>query len=457
MRYPNPKRRPTDEAGFVLPTAVIVLMIVTVLVGAAVTVATQTSTSTTRDDNTKAALEAAEGGLQVASYRLSQLKPEKEECINGSEKKTTVSECKSGTESLGNGATFQYWTTKALNAGEKCAGQTIEAKAGIAQRCVTSEGKVNGVEPGTRLQTRIESAVGESLFSIDGILGLEEVLVNGSVTATAVVASNLKIKGEGSATFSKGFEICPGGTFKPAVGSERNASGVTVGNVKGGYVGDPPLEITRSSGCPIEAKIPSGHATAAENEDSRIGTTDEFFTEGKSANKFTGSPTYELTLSSNSKLTLGGSKYYFCKVLAERNGELKIATGAKVEIFIDSHTGNPNCPEKGSGTFTIEGNSHLVNPNGPGALLIEMAGKGPFSVKNSGSLSASVYAPEAEVVLSGAGTLTGAVVGAKVHLEAGSFIFSEESGELKVGNEGGTYSRKAWEQCTPGSGASEGC
>lgn len=454
MRHLNLKRPLVDQAGFIIPTAVIVLLVVTVLVGAAVSVATQTSTSTTRDDNTKAALEAAEAGLQVASYRLSQLKPGEAQCIN--ESATVTSTCNDSAEALGNGATFQYWTTKALSTGEKCAGKAIEAKSGIAQRCITAEGKVNGVEPGTRLQTRIESAVGESLFSVKGILGLEEVLVNGSVTATAVVASNLKIKGEGSATFEKGYEICPGGTFKPAVGSERNASGVTVGNVTGGYVGDPPLEITRSSGCPIEAKIPAVHATAAENEDTRIGTTDEFYTEGKSANKFTGTPTDELTLSSNSKLTLTGSKYYFCKLLAERNGELKIAAGAKVEIFIGSHTENSSCATS-AGTFAIEGSAKLVNPNGPGALLIEMAGKGPFSVKNSGSLNASVFAPEAEVVLSGAGTLTGAVTGAKVHLEAGSFIFGEESGSLTVGSTSGAYSRKAWEQCTPGSGASEGC
>jgi Tfp pilus assembly protein PilX len=448
------------EEGFVLPTAIIVLMIVTVLAGAAITVSTQTSKSTTRDVSTKAALEAAEAGLQVASYRLNHLKPEAANCINASAEAAPVSGtvycAASSAESLGNSATFQYWTTKGLAAGEKCAGETIVAKTGLTQRCVTSEGKVNGVEPATRLQTRIESSVGESLFTIKGILGLEEVLVNGSVKATAVVASNTKIIGEGSATFEKGFELCPGGTFKPAVGEERNRSGVTIGTVKGGYVGNPPLEVTRSSGCPIEAKLPSSHPTAAENEDSRIGVSDPFVVAPKSTTKFTGSPTYELVIGSSSKLTLKGSKYYFCKILVERDGELVIEKGAQVEIFIDSHANNPNCPAT-SGTFAIEGNAKLVNPNGSGALLIEMAGPGPFSVKNSGSLSASIFAPEALIVLSGAGSLTGAVVGAKVHLEAGSFIFGEESEALTVGNASGAYNRKGWEQCARGSGASEGC
>ena len=358
------------------------------------------------------------------------------------------SECTSGSESLGNGGAYQYWTTLPLAAGAKCSGETVVVKSGITQRCITSVGKVNGVEPGTRLQTRVESAVGESLFSIHGILGLEEVKVSGSVKATAVVASNEKIKGEGSAAFEKGFEICPPkGEFKPKAGSERNSSGVTVGGV-GGMASNPSLEVTRSSGCPIEAQIPVTHATALENEDSRIGTTDTFFTEGKSANKFTGSPTYELTASSNAKLTLGGSKYYFCKFLAERNGEVKIATGAKMEIVIDEHKDNPNCPEKTSGTFAIEGSSKLENPNGAASLVIIMIGKGPFTIANSGSLKANIYAPEAEVILSGAGTLTGAIVGKKVKLEAGSFIYSAESETIIAGGtNGGSYNRKAWQQC----------
>ncbi len=461
MRFPRPNCQLRTQAGFVLPTAVIVMLVITLLIGSAVTVATQTSTSTTRDNNSKAALEAAEAGLQVASYRVSQFKPEEANCITGSGEASptgTGAYCEgSSAESIGNGATFQYWTTKALASGEKCAGHTIEVKAGVAQRCITSEGKVGGVSPGTRLQTRVESAIGESLFSINGILGLEEVLVNGSVTATAVVASNLKIKGEGGAIFRQGFEICPGGVFKPAVGAERNSSGVTVGTVKGGYVGYPPLEITRTSGCPIEAKLPAEHATSVLNDDLRITNLTDVRTENTSgAVEFTGPAKDLLTLKSSGTLTLAGSKYYFCNVKLQNSSILKIAKGANVEIFVDSHANNPSCPE-GSGTFKVEGAAKIENPNGPGALLIEMAGKGPFAVTNSGSLAASVFAPEAEVILSGSGTLTGAVVGAKVKLEAGSFIFSEESTQLKVGKEGGAYSRKGWEQCSTGVGASEGC
>src|SRR5205807_3635914 len=112
MSIPPPRRDGCDR-GFAMPTAIIILFIITLLLAAAVKVASQTSTSTTRDNNVKAEIEAAEGGLQVATYRLSQLEPKSTQCINGAEAltATTVSEaeakCKSAVESLGNHATFQ--------------------------------------------------------------------------------------------------------------------------------------------------------------------------------------------------------------------------------------------------------------------------------------------------------------------------------------------------------------
>jgi Tfp pilus assembly protein PilX len=465
----TPRARISSESGFVLPAAVIVLLVLTLLTGAALTVSTQTSTSTFRDTNSKGALEAAEAGLQVAVYRLNLLKPESSQCINESAavapSAVSVESSLGGAgycmeasaESIGNSESFQYSTTPGLAAGKKCAGETIVAKTGVTQRCVTAEGTVNGVKPWARLQERVESAVGESLFAIKGILGLEEVLVKGNVHATAIVASNTKIKGEGSAAFEKGYELCKPGTFTPAAGSERNRTGVTVGGV-GGMSSNPTFEKERSATeCPIEAKIPSVHATSTENEDSRIGVQDTFFTEGKTANKFTGAPTYQLTLSSQSKLVLAGSKYYFCSIVIERNGVLEIATGAKVEIFIDNHANNANCPTT-AGTFSIGGSATVVNPNGSGNLLIEMAGGGPLTVENGSSLKASIFAPEAEVVLNGAGELKGAVVGRKIHLEAGSFIYSEESSVLTAGSSAASFERGGWDQCTAGGSTPEaGC
>jgi hypothetical protein len=461
------KRRLAAEAGFVLPSAIAVLLVLAMLTGAAIALSTRTSSSTTRDDNVKAALEAAEAGLQVASYRLTQLEPKEKECINGSGyetpsgKKVEATEiiyCKmSSEEPLGNKAYFQFQVSLPLETGANCAGTVGAIPTGYVVRCLTSEGMVSSVHQ--RLSMRVESKAGESLFTTKGIEGLKEVKISGSVKVPAVVSSNEKIIGEGSAAFDKGFELCPEkGTFKPAAGKERNASGVTVGGV-GGMLANPPLEVTRASGCPLKAPYPSNHATAASNEDSRIGKEDEFFTEGKAANKFTGSPNYELTLASNARLTLGGSKYYFCNFHAERNSRLKIAPTAKVAIFIDSPEDKESKCPKGTGKFEGEGEFIVENEaKTPAALLIDVYGKGPFTFANGSSLEGSIYAPEAEVKINGGTKFKGGIVGSVVHIENGTGIFewSEEAASWTNGVPT-AYGRKAWQQCGPSSSPSEGC
>jgi Tfp pilus assembly protein PilX len=462
--------RATSERGFVLPSAIIMLFILTLLTAAAITVATQTSTSTTRDDNVKAEVEAAEAGLHTADYRLGQLKPSETQCIGEAaavEAKTTAeaeSKCKDSTESLGNGATFRYWTTLPIASGT-CAGRTVEKIEGVVQRCVTAEGKVNGVEPAVRLQTRVVGSGGESLFSIAGILGLTKVLINGSVSVPGVVASNGEIRGEGSANFQNGFEICPPpkweGKFKPGTFEERKSSGVKVHGTNPELV--PAYEKTRAeTACPIKAPLPSVHPTPESNEDSRIGVQDKFELAGYTWNK----EKYELTLESVAKLTLGESgkttKYFFCSFRMPGGGpELKIAAGAKVELYIGNAEEYPKTCAKESGTFEIAGGSKTENVSkNPAAFLVEIGGKGPFRFANGSgkTLEAAVYAPNATVKIEGGVEFKGGVVGKEVFLEGGSkfFEWSEELSKL-TGGSAAVYGRKVWEQCGRGSGSSEGC
>ncbi|MGA8363214.1 MAG: hypothetical protein WB709_01695 [Solirubrobacteraceae bacterium] len=458
MRHLNLKRRLVDEAGFVLPSAIIVLFVITILTGAAISVAVQTSTSTTRDNNVKAEIAAAEAGLQVASYRLSKLEPGNTQCIGESKTETEESKCKDSPESLSNGATFQYWTTLPLAVEAKCAGRAIVAEAGVTQRCITSEGLVNGVKPGVRLQARVTSPVGESLFSVHGVLGLSEVKVTGNVKVPAVVASNEKIIGEGSANFEKGFELCPPkGSFKPGTAAERKKSGVKIAGKNPEL--DPELEITRKEGppeCLFAAKLPTVHATEASNEDSRIGVTDKLVGGTWSEAK------HEITLEGVNELTLSGSKYYFCNFKMPSGGpKFKIAAGAKVEIFIDSNEDVESKCGAGTGHFEVGGGSKVENETkNPANLLIEIYGKGTFSLANGSekTLEAGIFDPGGEVEIIGGPKFKGGIVGNKVHLENGSnfYEWSEELSSLGAGNPN-AYGRKAWEQCTPGSGASEGC
>ncbi|MFI4993512.1 MAG: hypothetical protein ACHQCH_07850 [Solirubrobacterales bacterium] len=451
MRHLNFKRRLAGEAGFVLPSAIIVLFILTLLTGAAIAVAVQTSTSTTRDNNVKAELAAAEAGLQVASYRLSQLNPGETQCINGSE--AVTASCNNSPESLGNSATFQYWTTLPLKAGEKCAGRTIATESGVTQRCVTSEGLVNSVKPGVRLQASIKSTIsGEPLFPVHGLLGLEEIHVSGSVKVPGLSASNGTILEEGGAALEGGYELGPSPPSK-----FKKEGGATV---------KPPEKTRSAAEGKFAATLPATHATKEANEDSRItecvakgcaaAGKDEFYTAGKAVNKFTGSPNYELKLGSLGELTLSGSKYFLCNFHAEHAGKLIIAAGSKVEIFIGSPEGTSKCPA-GTGKFETE-EFKLENHAGPGGLVVIMEGKGPFLVSRGALFEGGIYAPEAEVTFEGGAEFTGGIVGKKVRIANGVYFkWGEELGGWINGAGVGSYTRKAWEQCTPGSGASEGC
>jgi Tfp pilus assembly major pilin PilA len=433
------------ELGFVMPVALIVLFVVAVLTAIAIVVATQTSSSTTRDTSVKAEVEAAEAGLQVATYRLSQLRPTETECINESQrvaatKSTEAERCKDGAESLGNGATFQYWTTLPEPAGgESCGGRQVTAIPGKVQRCIAAEGIVNGVTPGVRLQVRVLGPPGEALFPIPGITGLEEFTASGGTISGGQAGSNRLIKISGGANLAHGYALGPHGTFVH----------------EGGATWSPPEEKRSEE---LVSKLPANHATSTNNDDARITKGEDTMSGTAEFN----STNDELTLASNSKLTLTGSKYFFCSISTSNNSELIIPAGKQIQIFI----GSPEEPSKfcpsGSGTWETHKGEFIVNNQAkdPSALLIEMFGKGPINLGNGTKLEyASIVAPGSEVILTGNTKLSGALVGAKVHLERGfSYEWNEKDLALASAN-AGPYSRgsESWEQCADGSGPSEGC
>lgn len=450
-----------SDDGFALAAAVIVMFIAGLLVTVAVSTATFTASSGTRDEQSRSAFEAAEAALRTATYRINMKGPGSSECLAGTAVQAAGSDhyCGGEAEHLSDGTTFRYWTSQVLEKGARCAGQTIEeAGGGTVQRCVTAEGVVKGVKE--RMQERIASSGGSSkLFPVAGILGLEEVKVSGAVSAVGVVASNGLIEGGGSGAFTRGYELGPAGTFKPAAGKERNKSGVTVCG-KGKMEAAPECEARLSE--PFVAALPSNHATETANEDARLENgEDEFFKGWTTENNFNPA-NHELSLSANGRLTLGGARYYLCNFKATSNSELIIAADAKVEIFVDSpEDPNGKCPA-GSGKFESEGDFHFKNLSGKASsLLIMMYGKGPFKLLNGAELQASIFAPQAEILMNGGTKFTGGIVGNKVFLENGlnMFEWASEDGELEIGNPGSSiYYRTGWTQCTSeGSTPSEGC
>jgi Tfp pilus assembly protein PilX/cytoskeletal protein CcmA (bactofilin family) len=445
------KRHLTDEAGFVLPTAMIVLLMLTVLIGAAVTVASQTSTSTTRDSNTKAALEAAEAGLQTASYRLSKLEPLSTQCINGS----VVAEvnCESGSEPLGNGATFEYWTSKGLLAGEKCGGETVGTQENVTQRCITSVGKVNGVA--RRVQERA-SSLASPLFQVKGILGYHSVLVE----------NNGKLEGEIGTN-----EIL---TLKNGVTVEEAVLG-PLGKVEGTST---PTKTTKNP-APFEPPpVPIGESaksaiTQAECkpplEGGEVGRNCDFLiTSGADANSgVTFSPsTRSLSMGQGASLELKEGVYNFCNFqVSGNNTKLTTVAGGKVEIFIDSALRAGSGCTAPAGKLEFKNGLELLDPN-KNALYLQIyvydGSGGTIELKNNvsgGQFYGTIVAPYSKVSIGNNAEFVGAIEANEVELAPNfKFKFEKEVNKLKTPSR--LYERKAWEECPPtyiGTNFQEGC
>jgi Tfp pilus assembly protein PilX len=460
------KRRLTGEAGFVLPTALIVLLILTLLTGAAITVATQTSTSTTRDDNTKAALEAAEAGLHTASYRLSKLEPAKAECITGTQKETpSLAYCaSSGSEPLGNGATFEYWTTKGLAEGERCGGETISAQEYVTQRCITSLGTVNGVQ--RRVQAR--AALNRPpLFETDGIFGYNSVSIKQGSEFNGAIGTNRTVTLTSGDTVEE-VVLGPSGKLVGAAGAGEYPFGAKkVNTVKNEFV---------------RARVPIGESAESAKETAECGTpspTDEAAGKNcdlqipvtKNGEVEFNEATRALTLKkNNANLVLKGGIYNFCSLEVQGNGStIKTTANERVEIFIDSaKREGSKCTTSqvpAAGTLSFAKNAvALENPTHNATFLqiyVYDGSGGTIEIKNNSTSEfwGTLVAPYSNLIIGNGAHFTGAIIASELELE-NLFHFTWEGKIKELLRETTAYERKAWEECPPthtGTNPQEGC
>ncbi len=443
------RRLIASEAGIALPAAIIILFIMTTLTAAAVSVSVSTSSSTKRDDNRKAALEAAEAGLKVATYRLTMINPtvnpekptEKPSCVGQSSKEETTTStgyCESKVEELGNGAKFTFWTTPVLSEAGKCVGAVVTDTVGslpVAQRCAIAQGTVGNVT--RRVAARIATFIATPLFPVHGMTGLKEVTIKGKDNVISALGSNGAITGIGVDTGSGEIVLGPSGSYSLPAGF----------TVTGKTVEPSPLVLS-----PVATQN-----SATTNEDERITSGDDKHTGNV---KYTAS-TRTLELKGNATLELGGEGtgiYNFCSFSADANSELTVAPSAKLEIFIDSpEDPGSGCPA-GSGTFNFNGS--LNNPsNDPTALKIFVYGAGTDTYNGKVSAAATIFAPKATLVMQGKSTLTGGVA-ANVIEVGGTVNFTWDKREETLQTTPVTqYYRTAWEECAVASTASpqSGC
>jgi hypothetical protein len=439
------------QEGIAMVAALAVLMVVSLLLAAAVTVGVQTVASARTDANNKSALEAAEAGLQVASYRMNMLAPDAAHCVGDAvASPDSTGTCASSTYTLGNGASYRYWTTPAMGASGTCVGLTLTPAPYIAQRCITAQGTANGVV--ARSQTRMVAFVAAPLFPIPGVTGLTSVSLSGNAVVTGTSASNASVTAVGNATSSSAV-IGPGGSTS----ATGNASLGTKTQLTSPIVLDPvnPGTSNQSSLTNCPARAAAGYTSC--NDDYRITnglaspTVSPY--DQSSGNVSFDPATRTLSLSANSSLTLGGGLYNFCQINAAGNSAINLGTGVRAEIFIDSPDDPGSGCASGTGSLNASGNMTWTNPLGdPTALQIYIYGfnngSNAASFSGNATFTGIIYAPQSTVKLSGNAAFYGAISGNKVSLVGNNFNWVPSAGTLQA-TTNGLYYRSAWAQCTP--------
>jgi hypothetical protein len=358
-----------------------------------------------------------------------------------------ATKCESGVESLGNHATFQYWTSLPLPTLTltTCAGRTVTAIAGVTQRCITSEGLVNGVKPGVRLQATVTLTGGnKSVFSVNGLLGLEGVEIVNNAKVNAKTATNGKLSvGNGASV-----ETVALGASAPA------------GQPEGGGTWGP---VTReTTNFTIPAVTPGTSATENSNYRIENGINKTLPADESSGVEYN-KETRTLKMANKGTLKLGGEIYNFCNFTTGTGVTITLTPGVTTKIYIDS----PNDPgsgcKTGDGKLVIGNNSVITNPSKEAAkfqIYVYDESGGPVEISNNSVLGfyGTIYAPNSVVKIKNNGEFTGAVAAKSVSISNnGTFKTEKAVEELLVEGLPSLYNRTVWEQCTEGSGATQGC
>jgi hypothetical protein len=442
------------QQGTALPIAMMVLAAVGTLSAMVALSSVQSSTSSKRDRGAKAALAAANAGVQAGIYRLTHAGALSANCF------TTVQVppgadgvCPGQSESLGNGASYTYYISPVLGPAGGCTGLYVQGPSGqpAIQRCVTGTGTAIGVT--RRVQERVAAYRYTSPFPLNGILSL------GDAKAT------------GTFNFSGDFE----GNGKIELPSGGSLNGATIHYVPGGSATAP----TCGTGCtivqepspytvpPVDPALYAASASSSGNDNAAIS-----WQPPAAYDPATRRVNYSGQVgSAGSPVVIPSGTYNFCEVKFSNKTYIALAPGAQVKIYIDSpYRSGSGCPA-GTGEISFSNATQINNPShDPGALQFFVYGdpadpkQTPVKITNTISgepdvpLYAQIYAPNSAFSTTNVLTMVGGIVAA-TYTSSNTVNFSGAQGGASNDGAAVPYYVAAWHECPhspsgadPGSG-----
>jgi hypothetical protein len=342
--------------------AMATLMVIVILSAAVLANAISTTTSSTKDRNSKDAVQAAESGAQIAAYRLSKIAASpssaatfSQDCITDTQVDwiTSGNTCPSKTVALGNSATADYWVTPAFTTANEARDTNLaswrtdcNATANWAQRCVIAQATVHGVQ--RRIQVLVSQ--GDVFNGIRGIAALKTLTFQSGGTLSGDIGANTGITGGGMTEsggtppykcYTSGTNTCPAAVQAPL-----------------------PSPLTG----PVMDTYPFAAAIANDTA-ANMASCPAW-----------NSATRGLSFGSGQTCTLPAGDYNFCYIdMQNNNGEIRPAAGARVRIFVDSLKRPSNgCSSGAAGTSVgqvhLNSGPNYLDRNRAGQLEIYMYG-----------------------------------------------------------------------------------
>lgn len=406
------KRYTKGEAGFAVPTVLMATIAVFATGMAVLTAAVTTQGGVSRDQSSKEALAAAESGVAEALLHYNRIVgSEAEPCLAGEpaapSARTNPADSASWCAPVGpralagvTGGEFTYWV------------RPISSKPWLTPDIleIVSEGTVNGQSRTVQVVAR--SSAGLQPFADSaGVIGLDSIsgASNGAITGDVGTNGDISL-GSNAHVYCNYAHVGVGRGFD----LEGTASYTCTGNVEYGTLSLPPVN---------QGDVPTNNSNA------RIGLEDPF-----SGSQYTWDPTTrELSLGSNTTLTLGGANYSFCRVTLGSNSAIYIDPDAtQVHAYFDAPENCPSYSAAAPRQLELKSNSRLsASGDSPSQLALLFVGSDTLSTSAlMGSNTQAdgceqdfvVYAPRTTIEMNSNSSFCGAIAGQSITLGSNADI-----------------------------------
>lgn len=417
-------RNPGAQDGFAVPTTLLMMIASFAVVSVGVVASISVQRGTVRDQGTKSALQLAEAGVSEAMLHYNRIRAADENPCSPltSSPPDAQGWCPpiSGTDV---GGTYSY-QVRPSNFNFDMAG-TLE---------IVSTGTTSNTSGASRrVYISADSASAQQIFSEYAVQMGDGIVMDSNSEIHAAAATN------GDIVLSSNAKQCG----QASVGEGHDL----ILNGNSDYHGD--TECTQAGTLnhdPVSLPPVNQGDIVTNNDNGRFFGEDRISgsTSGVCFNRLKGDGTTgscgerHLDLQSNTSVTLGGSKYSFCKLTMSSNTAIYIADGHSVAIYFDSPE---DCGYTGTtDQLHMDSNSRITATDGSAAnaaLLFRGSDRIQTNVLLSSNTNIGaaceqnfvVYAPLSHVEMNSNSTYCGAIAGETMHMDSNARLYTSSGAQ----------------------------